>query len=414
MERRKRLFVALGILAVGALASAPWQLKQWQALQKARQETAQQEASLQVLRNEHDSIQGAKQVTSQDPVALLKAARILLESGDSRSALPRLKQLHTNPDLPTTIKAQIAGLYQQVGKVHLSYQMLNEVIRQEPENVEALLHLGYLEMSLGYRVAARTHLDQAAKLAPDRVEPLLAIAFYSDHDLGKREAEKYLRKAITLKPEQWTTHVILANNLTEQGRHQEALAVLQALPPDYAKEAAPLAQKARTLVAQSEKASTEKKSQLMAAEQCLKQALNKAPRDGSLYTLLGQVYRKLGQEQKAIAAFEQAYQINPIQPQLAWQYSQVLIRAKQQTKAEAILRDEKLRTKDDSSFQALVLKMGAGHNEDIALRRELARWCGSHQKLSRALLEWERILQDFPGDVEATQEIERLSKLEIE
>lgn len=414
MERRKRLLVALGILAVGALGSLPWQLKQWQALQNTKQETARQETSLKALEREQAVLSNAKRLETQDPVALLEAARLLLESGDSRAALPKLKLLRENNQLPPALKAQVAGLYQQVGKVHISYQMLSEVLQQAPQDVEALLRMGYLEMSLGYRWTALQHLELAQKLAPDRTEPLVAIAFYHDHNLGARKAEKFLRDALTLKPQDWTTVLILVNNLTAQDRFDDALTLYKTLPADAATEPSALAQKARTLVAQSGTSTSQKKAQLQEAEQSVLQALTKAPRDGSLYTLLGQIYQKLGQDQKALLAFEQSYQIFPNQPQLAWQYSQVLIRAKQQQRAGEVLQEEKLRTREDSAFQALVLKMGAKPEEDITLRRELARWCGSHQKLSRALLEWERILMDFPGDVEATQELERLRKLELE
>jgi tetratricopeptide (TPR) repeat protein len=413
MDRKKRLFVLLGVLGLSALASLPWQLKQWQTLRQERRKTAQQEARLQELARTRGATQAARTQMPTDPASRMEAAITLARTGDIQGARPLLRQLEEDSKRIPGMKSQLGDLYRQVGQVDRAYALLSSALQVNPSDPQTLVRMGYLELSLGDRPSGLERFRKAQSAAPTDPEPLLAEALYQDQERSYPQSEVLLKKALALQPERWAVAVLLADNLGKQRRFDLALAQLSALLKSHPGETQILAQQARTLLEaadnQPEKA-TELRKQAIAA---LEAAFTLAPGDASLPFELGRAWKALGDNAAALKAWEESFRLKPDYPRLRGQLGQLLLRQGQTERGRQLIEQDNLAEKARTDFSMEVGKAVQSWKDGRA-RRQLAQWCAEHQQIPRAILEWERLLRDYPGDTVAMREIERLKKSEIQ
>jgi tetratricopeptide (TPR) repeat protein len=102
--------------------------------------------------------------------------------------------------------------------------------RLQPEDLEALVSLGQLYLGAGHPELAADALAEAGRLRPGHpgIESLLARALDQTADAG--QAERIERERLERAPGDLAPRLELADLLGRQGRHEEAVAVLDQAP----------------------------------------------------------------------------------------------------------------------------------------------------------------------------------------
>ena len=403
----------MSVTLLAALATLPWQLQQWKTLQQERAKTATEEARLQRVAEENRRLQQARQGHDSDPTSRLAAAATLVRNGESRNALPLLQALEGSGITDPAFLSELGDLYRQVGRVDRAYVMLRKALTQIPTDPATLVRLGYLELSLGQRVAGLNHFRAAQKAAPLPSEPLLAEALYQDQEHHFPEAEQLLTRALALRPESGEIVALLADNHSKQGHHDQALAQLEQLIQQHPGEPALLAQRVRSLLdaadAQPDNAQKLRADAIQTAQQCIRLA----PRDASLHFELGRAYSGQGDTAQAQAAWEEVYRLKPTYSRLRIRLGQLLLRQGQAERGKTLIAQE---TRAEQQRTEFAVEAGKSVQawRDLSARKHFASWCAEHHHTARALLEWQRIQEDFPQNTEANTALARLKSGTIE
>jgi predicted Zn-dependent protease len=410
MTDQKRTRLIFGLLAfalVAFLVSLPWQMAQWRALEKTREETRQQEARVAELR-----AGGSDAPTTADPEARVVAAgERAARDGATRSLLAELDALRAAPLTPEG-KANLAGVYQSIEYWDAAYPLAREAVaeaRKAGQTVpSALLRLGYLEMLLGYRQSALPLFREAAGAAPGDAGSQVALALAYDQATDVSLAEKSLRTALEREPGNVPARLLLAQNLTRQNRTPDALreldAAAQVAPTDPR---VPL-QRAETLYADALRQPPDRRADaLRRAATEVENALRLDPRQPPAHFLKGNILVEQGNLAGARREWEGLYGVSPNYPRLRFQLGQLYLRAGERQKGNDLLKAFRETDARETEYNRLVTSVGMSKG-DPARRRELARWCAANGRLSRAILEWEQILEKLPNDAEARRESARL------
>ncbi len=96
-------------------------------------------------------------------------------------------------------------------------------VREEPENADALINLGYADLFLGKTDEADKVLSRAVELYPSAAAAYHRLGILRDAQGKPDEAEKLYRKAIELEPILPGPHALLGNRLLATGHPAEAL-----------------------------------------------------------------------------------------------------------------------------------------------------------------------------------------------
>jgi len=123
------------------------------------------------------------------------------------------------------------------GKYRASEKQYQEILATDPDNLDALSHLGVVYFRIGRIRSAESTLKKALALAPndDFVLTTLGIVHYRQSRFD--DALMELRKAIEINPNSATAHNYLGITASQKGRQEEAeKEILQAIAknPNYA------------------------------------------------------------------------------------------------------------------------------------------------------------------------------------
>ena len=150
-------------------------------------------------------------------------ARLLLAMNRPREAADYFAKVVKDTPAPNaTMQLNAARAFMQSGKTTDAIPLLEALIQQDPNNIEANYLLGNARYRMGDRDGAMTSYRQAIRINPFAVEPhgnlgsLLAAAGQWD------EAIAELNAALRLKPDYAEAHQNLANALVQQNRDDEA------------------------------------------------------------------------------------------------------------------------------------------------------------------------------------------------
>ena len=101
---------------------------------------------------------------------------------------------------------------------------LSRAVMLAPNNADAHIHLAHLYSNLGRKQEALTHARRAVELNP--ISPLIGAleGLYLSHQREHEAAVQRLKEVITLDPQFWLSHHLLANALVDAGEYEEALA----------------------------------------------------------------------------------------------------------------------------------------------------------------------------------------------
>lgn len=108
-----------------------------------------------------------------------------------------------------------------------AHHIANTVGRIETDNIEVLMHLGQMELSLGKTILAIEYYSKAVQLYPDNSDYnfALANALFNAGNYG--EAEAMLRRAISLNPDSPSPYVKLGSYLYTIEAYPEAVEMLE-------------------------------------------------------------------------------------------------------------------------------------------------------------------------------------------
>jgi spermidine synthase len=117
-----------------------------------------------------------------------------------------------------------AGLaLQQRGDLEAAREEFALAAHEEPDNLDALVNLGYVDLFLGKADEAEKVLVHAVELYPESAGALHRLGILRDAQGKSDEAEALYRRAIAIEPILSGPHALLGSRLLARGRAAEAL-----------------------------------------------------------------------------------------------------------------------------------------------------------------------------------------------
>jgi choline-sulfatase len=170
-----------------------------------------------------------------DPELLAARAGIHLGSGAQGEGEALLRRAVAADALHHRSRLALASLLENTGRSEEAISLLEDLLRIDPGNAEALARIGAIHDD--DPEAARAYLEEAVRLQPRRADYLLRLGVCY-HKLGdSRRAEAALRRGLELRPEDHDLLNNLSIVLTLEERYAEAEAALDKVleqDPDFA------------------------------------------------------------------------------------------------------------------------------------------------------------------------------------
>ncbi|MFM7320408.1 MAG: tetratricopeptide repeat protein [Armatimonadota bacterium] len=403
------LLVAVVVIGV---ASIPWQQRQWRELERAREAAARQENRLQAIKDRAGEIRRIDDRLATDPKGLetrLEAARSFLSRGESARAAKLLQEIEresgADPALAkdAALAAALSSLYERIGWQDRALILAEKARSLEPESVDALIRVAFLEALLGWQKDCQSHVKEAVRRAPESAEPHLAQALVLDQVGGLPDAEKELRTADRLRPGDWRIRLLLSRNLMAQKRFAEALEILlQATAAEQ--DAAILAAIADCRLQRLEASNQRDPAELETALADANRYLEAAPNSPEARFLLGKAKQLKGDTEGALSLWNETYRLQPDFGKLRITLGTLLARTGDRARGRTLL-DEARRDQDISNEYHRLVTAAGQRRDEPGIHRELARHCMRHNRIPRAIIEWSEVLRVAPGDQEATDGI---------
>ncbi|MAH83416.1 MAG: hypothetical protein CBB68_03515 [Rhodospirillaceae bacterium TMED8] len=197
------------------------------------------------------------------------------------------------------------GLH-QAGNLADAGELYQEILIEEPNQVDALNLLGVILNTAGKTDAALTLLERACTLAPEFAAPFVNMGNALQSVGRLTEAIDALQKGLVLAPEQAETWNNLASALNIEGRHNEAItACTQSL----------------TLAPQLGAAHVNMGNALLAlgnkneAEHAFEKALKLDPADSNAFFNLGNIKMQVAQFEEAHSYYSRAVALDSCNPE---------------------------------------------------------------------------------------------------
>jgi tetratricopeptide (TPR) repeat protein len=192
--------------------------------------------------------------------------------------------------------------YHQRGHLREAEQLYQQVLRVDPQNVDALYLLGIIAQQVGSSDLALDYLNQVLRLKPHFAEAHnnRGIALLARGALA--EAMASFQRAVQLKPDYAEAHNNLGIAQRQQGQLAEAVASYQRalqLKPDYAEAHNSLGNALR------------QQGQLAEAVASYQRALQLKPDYAEAHFNLGNAFGQQGKLGEAVASYRRALQLRP-------------------------------------------------------------------------------------------------------
>ena len=166
-------------------------------------------------------------------------------------------------------RVRLGSLYTYLGKKEKAIEVLQGVLGEDSDNVDANYWIGLAYQALGNFEKAEYYLRKAIALAPDRDEGYNALGYlFAEYSTNLDEAVELIKKALEKSP--------------ENGAYLDNLGWVYF-----------------------------KQGKLTAALEHLEKAVSYIPNSVEIQDHLGEVYLKVGYKKKAIAAWRKAIQLEP-------------------------------------------------------------------------------------------------------
>jgi Flp pilus assembly protein TadD len=156
-------------------------------------------------------------------------ARIAVARGDSQGALQLLGELaERHPELAFQAERRRAAILQKTGDSQQALDVLDGVVRYQPDDAELRVNRGALQEQMGRIEPALADMAAAAALAPDNAAVLNAYGYtLANHDGSTAEAYGLVRRALERDPGDPAILDSYGWVLYRQGRLPEARSYLE-------------------------------------------------------------------------------------------------------------------------------------------------------------------------------------------
>jgi len=192
-------------------------------------------AALGRLNEAEESLQTALKLDPNSETVHSKLARLQAMQGkDEESRKTRDRMFELNPDWQ---KMQDATKLQADGKHNEARQLVKNVLRENPDNINALNLMGSICMAQNLYSDAEAFLRKAVGLAPDFAVAWTVLSASLKEQGNLEEAVEALEKALSLEPRNADWHSQLGILLMIWGKEERALVSLEralAINPDNA------------------------------------------------------------------------------------------------------------------------------------------------------------------------------------
>ena len=320
-----------------------------------------------------DAAERALKIEPDSKAAKLRKAELLVDMGVKDSSKDRLAQgraivdavLAAEPNSPEAHFVE-AKLDMAEAKNEEAVAALRKVLDARPEWAQAHFLLASALMLHGERQEARAEVLKAVELDAEFVEARRLLAHIhaalGERDLAIEEARKILRQ----HPDDRDMRIVLAQNLVQEGKVDEARRELEAVPMDQ--------RDAEVDFALGRIDMLQNKPEF--ARQKLVAALELKPYHPDILEALLQVEAGMGKTQESLDRLAKAEEANPDNAAIVRLHGIALIAAGQGTLAEAKLRHAiDLNPNDLASYSALARYFMLSHrfNESIETYKQAVR-----------------------------------------
>ena len=220
-------------------------------------------------------------IGSRQPILLILQSRVLMAEKRYNEALPLLNDIITRVPESVFARALLSETYLMLGQVKDARRQLESILEEQPLYVPALVLIVRMELQSGHYEQA---LENAEKIQKSQPDLYMGYELVGDARTARKqyiEAKTAYTQALNIKPSAVLT-IKLSETLKRSGKPEDAPAVLLAW-------------------------------------------LNDHPDDTKLLQFLGTSYQDIGQNGKAIQAYEKVLTVQPDNMvalnNLAWLYS---------------------------------------------------------------------------------------------
>ncbi|MBN1910351.1 MAG: tetratricopeptide repeat protein [Pirellulales bacterium] len=192
--------------------------------------------------------------------------------------------------------------HHRAGRFDSAETMYREILRQQPDHVDAIHLLGLIAHQVGRQQAALEYLTRAATLRPDVPELQTDLATAHLASGNAAEAASRCRRAVALRPDFAEAHCTLGNALSAGGELDEAAAHCRhavSLRPENAEMQFCLANVLK------------RQGRLDEAVQCYQQVLEQQPDHVGALNNLANLYLDQGQIELAAQTYRRALAVRP-------------------------------------------------------------------------------------------------------
>ena len=192
-------------------------------------------AALGRLNEAEESLQTALKLDPNSKTVHAKLSRLQAMQGkeeESRKTRDRMFELNSDWQ-----KMQDAMKLQADGKHDEARQLVKNILREDPDNINALNLMGSICMAQDLYNDAEAFLRKAVGLAPDFAVAWSVLSMSLKEQGNSEEAVEALEKALSLEPRNADWHSILGNLLMAWGKEERALVSIEralAINPDHA------------------------------------------------------------------------------------------------------------------------------------------------------------------------------------
>ena len=207
------------------------------------------------------------------------------------------------PSLGVAVLAGLGALTWQQCRMYQSVEALwTTTVAQNPNAFLARLNLGGLLLEHGDEDAALPHLQKAAEIEPDAMEPVCALGNVALRKGQMDEAAKQFRRALEISATFWEANYGYGTVLLQQRRPEEAVPYL---------EQALAGQPGDVMTANNLGIALLELKRADEAIAMLQQALEAHPRDHRLHDNLGNALMQRGRYDEGIAHIRKALELQP-------------------------------------------------------------------------------------------------------
>lgn len=158
----------------------------------------------------------------------------LLENNDIQGAIIQYQAALKMDDLLLPVYPNLATAYSLIGDTEAAFKTLNTIIKKDPNFGRAFYLRGLLNFEVNKDVLAISDLEKSVKLEPTNTRASYNIATYHYQNKEWSKAEKAIKPALKIEPQNGDYRYLLALIYGEQGKSAESTAIMQELQQQQA------------------------------------------------------------------------------------------------------------------------------------------------------------------------------------